>query len=145
MAPRWGWGASGAGVVGLAVTVLLLAWALHGVDPRAVLDQLRRADPFLFCAAIALATATFPLRTIRWRVILRDAGGVRFPFRPLWQATAVGFMANNLLPARAGERVPRQKANTRSPVQKDRDRQKDRYNAFTIASGYCPAGACRHS
>ena len=105
MAPRWGWGGRGAWVIGLAVTVLLLAWALHGVDPRAVLDHLRRADPLLFCAAIALATATFPLRTIRWRVILRDetGGGERFPFRPLWQATAVGFMANNLLPARAGE------------------------------------------
>jgi len=27
------------------------------------------------------------------------------PFRPLWHATAIGFMANNILPARAGELV----------------------------------------
>jgi uncharacterized protein (TIRG00374 family) len=85
------------------VTVLLLAWALHGVDARAVLGHMRRADPLLFTAAIALATATFPLRTARWRVILRDASGRPFPWTPLWHATAVGFMANNLLPARAGE------------------------------------------
>jgi glycosyltransferase 2 family protein len=64
---------------------------------------MRHADPLLFMAAIALATATFPLRTARWRVILRDANGRRFPWSPLWHATAVGFMANNLLPARAGE------------------------------------------
>jgi uncharacterized protein (TIRG00374 family) len=64
---------------------------------------MRHADPLLFLAAIALATATFPLRTARWRVILRDAEGRAFPWRPLWHATAVGFMANNLLPARAGE------------------------------------------
>jgi hypothetical protein len=83
--------------------VLLLAWALHGVDPRAVLGHLRHADPLLFTAAIALATATFPLRTARWRVILRDADGRPFPWGPLWHATAVGFMANNVLPARAGE------------------------------------------
>src|SRR6266576_5859749 len=106
VAPRLGegwWGTWGAWVVGLAVTGLLLAWALHGVDPRAVLEQLRHADPLLFGAAMALATATFPLRALRWRLILRDAGGEAFPLRPLWHATAVGFMANNVLPARAGE------------------------------------------
>jgi uncharacterized protein (TIRG00374 family) len=64
---------------------------------------MRRADPLLFVTAIALATSTFPLRTARWRVVLRDADGQPFPLAPLWHATAVGFMANNLLPARAGE------------------------------------------
>jgi uncharacterized protein (TIRG00374 family) len=90
-------------VIGFAVTALLLAWALHDVDPRAVAGHLRRADPLLLAAAIALATATFPLRTIRWRVMLRDPVGQPFAWTPLWHATAVGFMANNLLPARAGE------------------------------------------
>lgn len=85
------------------VTVLLLAWALRGVDPHAVLEQIARADPRWLAAAIALATATFPLRAVRWRVILRAADGGPLPWSPLWHATAVGFMANNLLPARAGE------------------------------------------
>ncbi len=49
-----------------------------------------------------LATAVFPIRTIRWRYLLQLEGG-RLPFVPLWHATAIGFMANNLLPARAGE------------------------------------------
>lgn len=51
---------------------------------------------------VAFATAAFPLRTIRWRYILRYEGAT-LPFVPLWHATAIGFMANNLLPARAGE------------------------------------------
>ncbi len=98
MASRWAFW------LGLAVTVILLAWALHGVDPHAVLGHLRSADPVLFGAAITLATATFPLRAVRWRLILRDTGtGEAFPLGPLWHATAAGFMANNLLPARAGE------------------------------------------
>ena len=88
--------------LGFVVTILLLAWALHGVDLATVVGHLRRADPLLFSLAMVLATATFPLRAIRWRVILRDADGGPFPFGPLWRATAVGFMANNLLPARAG-------------------------------------------
>lgn len=51
---------------------------------------------------VVLATATFPIRTVRWRYILRLEGST-LPFVPLWHATAIGFMANNLLPARAGE------------------------------------------
>lgn len=85
------------------VTVLLLAWALHDVEPRAVLGHIARADLRWLFLAIALATATFPLRTVRWRVILRAADGSRLPWAPLWHATAIGFMANNVLPARAGE------------------------------------------
>lgn len=76
---------------------------LHDIKPREVLDHARRADPFYLLLAVVLATATFPLRTIRWRIILRDVDGHRFPWLPLWHATAIGFMANNLLPARAGE------------------------------------------
>src|SRR3979490_1993192 len=54
-------------------------------------------------ATIALATFTFPIRAFRWQLILRGAGGSRLPLGPLWHATAIGFMANNLLPVRAGE------------------------------------------
>ena len=49
-----------------------------------------------------VATLTFPLRTLRWRFLLRIEGA-SLPVVPLWHATAIGFMANNLLPARAGE------------------------------------------
>src|SRR5437764_1404114 len=96
---RWAW------VVGLVVTLALLAWALHGVDARQLVGHLRRADPLLLTGAVVLATLTFPLRTLRWRLILRDVsgGGAAFPLLPLWHATAIGFMANNLLPVRAGE------------------------------------------
>src|SRR5262245_45513727 len=55
-----------------------------------------------YAAAILAATATFPLRTARWRYLLR-LEGQELRFTPLWHATAIGFMANNLLPARAGE------------------------------------------
>jgi uncharacterized protein (TIRG00374 family) len=94
---RWAW------LIGLAVTVALLAWVLQDVSPRAVIAYARGANISLLLLAVFLATATFPLRTIRWRLILRDAGGQPLPWLPLWHATAIGFMANNLLPARAGE------------------------------------------
>src|SRR5207253_2231409 len=106
----WAW------VVGLAVTLALLAWALHDIDPHELVGHLRRADPLLPLAAVALATLTFPLRTLRWQLILRDAGGKRFPLLPLWHATAIGFMANNLLPVRAGEFARAYAASRQLPV-----------------------------
>lgn len=76
---------------------------MHDVDLRAVLAGVRAANPWLIIASAGVATLTFPLRTLRWRVLLRAPDGGRYPWRPLWDATAIGFMANNLLPARAGE------------------------------------------
>lgn len=90
------------GVVGVVISLALLWWALHDVSPRDAWNELRgmRLAPFL--ATLVVATLPFPLRTIRWRYLLR-AEGATLPFVPLWHATAIGFMANNLLPARAGE------------------------------------------
>ena len=84
----------------------LLAWVLQDVNLREVVSYARGADPGLLLLSVLLATATFPLRTIRWRLILRDPQGRGFAWMPLWHATAIGFMANNLLPARAGESAP---------------------------------------
>jgi glycosyltransferase 2 family protein len=61
------------------------------------------ARPGPLIAAVVLATITFPLRLVRWRLLLRDERGGRYPAAPLWHAIALGFMANNLLPLRAGE------------------------------------------
>jgi uncharacterized protein (TIRG00374 family) len=82
--------------------VAFLAWALHGVDPAVFFARIRDADPGLFLLSVALATLTFPARATRWRIILA-ARGEPVGWRPVWHATAIGFMANNVLPARAGE------------------------------------------
>jgi uncharacterized protein (TIRG00374 family) len=39
---------------------------------------------------------------MRWRIMLERSAG-QAALRPVWQATAIGFMANNVLPARGGE------------------------------------------
>lgn len=96
--PRIGW----TGAIGLAITLLLLWWALHDVAFAEVYEQIRNANPWWFVAAIAAATLTFPLRLVRWRHLLHYEGAA-LPYTPLWHAVAIGFMANNVLPARAGE------------------------------------------
>lgn len=94
---RWTW------PLGIAVTAAFLLWAVHDVDLHEVLAGVRTANPLLILASAGVATLTFPLRTLRWHVLLRAPDGSPYAWRPLWDATAVGFMANNLLPARAGE------------------------------------------
>jgi uncharacterized protein (TIRG00374 family) len=90
------------GVLGLAVTGLLLWWVLRGVDLLGVWTEVQGANFWLLGLAVTIATITFFLRALRWKIIL-------FPIhagttlRSRWAAVNIGFMANNLLPARMGE------------------------------------------
>jgi uncharacterized protein (TIRG00374 family) len=92
-------------ILGIAVSLGLLLWALRGVSINEVLQHIRGARAAPLAAAVILATLTFPLRLIRWRLLLRDESGRTYSAAPLWHAIALGFMANNLLPLRAGELV----------------------------------------
>ena len=91
-------------------------WVLFKIDPRQVWEYAQHANGWLLLLTVLLATLTFPVRAIRWRLILRDANGQAFPFAPLWHATTIGFMANNLLPARAGEVARAYVASRQLPV-----------------------------
>lgn len=93
---------AGKTVFGLTVTVLLLWWALHGVAFGEVWAQIRQGDPLLLAAAVAVATFGFLIRAMRWKILLTPV----LPDTPLgarFAAVSIGFMANNVLPARVGE------------------------------------------
>jgi uncharacterized protein (TIRG00374 family) len=92
-------------LLGLGISLGLLFWALRGVSLEDVLGHVAEARPLPLAIAVILATVTFPLRLLRWRLLLRDEKGPGYPPGPLWHAIAVGFMANNVLPLRAGELV----------------------------------------
>jgi uncharacterized protein (TIRG00374 family) len=89
--------------LGIAISIGLLLWALRGVSIPEVLRHIGGAHPAPLAIAVVIATLTFPLRLIRWCLLLRDEQGRRYRAIPLWHAIALGFTANNLLPLRAGE------------------------------------------
>ncbi len=89
-------------LIGLAVSIPLLWWALHDVDLAALLAEFKRARLLPLVLTAVFAFAAFPLQTVRWRYLLR-LDGETLPYKPLWHATAIGLMGNNVLPARAGE------------------------------------------
>src|SRR5258708_39282757 len=88
--------------IGIPLGGGLLVWPLRGVSLPAVWAELERSNLWLFLASAVASTLIFPLRAIRWRVILEPiAPGLALA--PLWRSIAIGGMANNLIPARAGE------------------------------------------
>ncbi|HEY3133686.1 MAG TPA: lysylphosphatidylglycerol synthase transmembrane domain-containing protein [Gemmatimonadaceae bacterium] len=108
---RPGWRAA----LGAVLSAALIYWTLRGISPTEVAHTLSQADALLFAAATFCATVIFALRARRWQTILEPVAG-KLPFGPLWRATAIGMMVNNVVPARAGE-IARAYALTReSPV-----------------------------
>lgn len=95
---KFGW----KGLLGLVISVALLWWTLRGESFPEVWAVLRQSNLALFLLAAACATLSFPIRAWRWRYILEPTAGT-LPFGPLWRATAIGMMVNNVSPARAGE------------------------------------------
>lgn len=89
-------------VLGIAVSLLLLWWALRDVSFAEVVHEIRNADPVLFLLAVAVATSGLAIRALRWKSLLAPTGA-EVPFRARYAAVSIGFAANNLLPARVGE------------------------------------------
>jgi glycosyltransferase 2 family protein len=96
--PRLNWKAW----VGIALSIVLLWYALREVDPREVISEIGHADPILFLLSVFFATAVFAIRAWRWRTLLIETAP-NSSFRSRYAATTIGFMGNNLLPARVGE------------------------------------------
>jgi len=92
-------------LVGVAISVGLLVFILRHVDLGQVRRDLASAHLLPLALAVLVATLTFPIRAVRWRILLRTAGGDPLPLAGAWHATAIGFMANNVLPFRAGELI----------------------------------------
>jgi glycosyltransferase 2 family protein len=87
--------------VGIGISALLLYLTFRRMDLYAVWQNLRGVNVPLFLLSSAAATGVFWIRAWRWRGILRPVRDV--PFRPRFAAVTIGFMGNNLLPARIGE------------------------------------------
>ena len=88
-------------VVVLAVAALLVVVFLHNVDLLRVLQEIRRARLEWLALSLATMLLNLVIRAVRWQYLLEPLGQVRFG--NAFRATAVGFAASTILPARAGE------------------------------------------
>ena len=89
--------------IGTAVSLVFIGLLLWRTDLREVWDTWRRAQPLWLLAALAVYFCSVQLRAFRYRFILLSR--ISISAWELFPILAIGYMANNLLPARAGELV----------------------------------------
>ncbi len=90
-------------MVGIAVSAVFLYLAFHEVDPAVLAEGLKEADYRYMLPVILTMLLGMWFRAIRWHYLLISIK--KIGLRSLFSATAIGLMANNVLPARLGEFV----------------------------------------
>jgi uncharacterized protein (TIRG00374 family) len=88
-------------VIVLAVAAALVFLFLRNVDLRHVAGEIVRARIRWLFVSLVAAVVSIALRALRWQYLLEPLGHASFGNS--FRATAVGFAANSILPARAGE------------------------------------------
>jgi glycosyltransferase 2 family protein len=88
-------------IIVLALAVGLVALFFWNVDLRGVLAAILSARPGWLALSLATTFVSLVIRALRWQYLLGPLGTTTFG--NVFRATAVGFAATSLLPARAGE------------------------------------------
>jgi uncharacterized protein (TIRG00374 family) len=88
---------------GLALSGLFLWLALRGEDWNAIQAALSNVDYKWVVAMFPVGTYTLYVRSQRWQLLLERTHRRSVPMLPIFSASAIGFMANMVLPFRVGE------------------------------------------
>jgi len=97
-AMRFGW----KGWLGIAISAFLIWFTLRGEDLGLILSTIANGNMWFLAASIAVGTFGYLIRALRWKVILHPVQSDT-SLHSRFGAVSIGFMANNLLPARVGE------------------------------------------
>ncbi|HET8580201.1 MAG TPA: lysylphosphatidylglycerol synthase transmembrane domain-containing protein [Nitrospiraceae bacterium] len=97
---RWRWTNL---LLGILASAVFLYLALRGIDLPQVLREVQSANYALLALAICVGMVSNLFRAARWRLML--GGQPRVRLRPVFTSMMIGYLANNVLPARMGELV----------------------------------------
>lgn len=89
--------------IGIGISLFFLALLFTKIEPSKVAVAFREMDCRYLPPAIACTFASYFLRSVRWHYLLLPLK--RIGIGSLYPATIIGYMANNVLPARLGEFV----------------------------------------
>ena len=90
-------------VLGVLSSALFLWLAARGIHWSEFGQAIARTRWIYLVPAVLFTMLGHFIRSIRWKFMMDPIK--RCGIRPLWSATAIAFMVNNLLPARLGELV----------------------------------------
>jgi uncharacterized protein (TIRG00374 family) len=89
--------------LGIAISAVFLWWALRSLKLADVWEAIQHADYWWILPGVAVYFVAVWARTWRWHYLLRPLK--LFPLRQLFPIVVIGYMGNNVYPARAGELV----------------------------------------
>ncbi len=90
-------------LLGLAISAIAIFLVVRQVDVAAAWEVLRGANPAFVAATVACIVLDVSLRALRWHGLLVPVA--RLPRPTVAASLLVGYLANNILPARLGELV----------------------------------------
>lgn len=89
--------------LGIGISAVFLYFAFRGQDLGEIRGALGEANLLWIVPALGLYFTGVWIRAVRWRILLRPVAPVSA--RELFPVAVIGYMANNVLPLRAGELV----------------------------------------
>jgi uncharacterized membrane protein YbhN (UPF0104 family) len=95
MATRWRL------LLGIFISLIFLTWSLQGLKLDQFAQNLRHANYAWLIPGVAIYFLGVWFRTWRWHYMLRHLEEV--PMNRLFRIVCIGYMGNNIYPARAGE------------------------------------------
>jgi hypothetical protein len=90
-------------LLGLAISAIAIALVVRQVDVAAAWDVLRSANAVFVAATVGCIVVDVALRALRWRGLIAPVARLRLA--TVAASLLVGYLANNILPARLGELV----------------------------------------
>ena len=90
-------------IISAVISLVFLYFSLRGQDWGEIAKAFTAADYRWLVPAGIFILADYAFRAWRWGIILKPAAGQKISLRVLFQVLLLGFDANNILPARAGE------------------------------------------
>lgn len=88
-------------VIGLAISALALVYVAHQFDLGDIVATLKTIDPLILLPVPFLILGSFAIRAQRWRLLVKHEPAIRY--WPSLSALMIGYLFNNVLPARAGD------------------------------------------
>jgi glycosyltransferase 2 family protein len=99
-------------LVTLSIAAVALYYSLRGVEWRRIGETVSHANPWYLALVFSMTSLSIVVRSVRWGVLL--SAEEKIPVSTVFWATAVGYLGNAVLPARAGELLRTQMVSARS-------------------------------
>jgi uncharacterized protein (TIRG00374 family) len=89
-------------VFGLVISGACILYLANSIEKDKLVDAFKMANPLLLFCSLLITVSSYLLRAYRWKFLFSE---ITLSFMSSYRALIIGFLMNNILPARIGEIV----------------------------------------